>query len=231
VCRRACRSATPLLEARRSMGAGVALDPEEMRWSLSKRQAKQGAFRAALTGMPESERDHWVNQVFGLDELPQDGPELPRGCVPYLPSSVSTLLRMIDLAGVQSDDVFVDVGSGLGRATVLTHLLTGARAIGLEIQPELVRGSRSLASRLNTRRVSVLEGDAAKLAGYITIGSVFFLYCPFSGERLERVIDDLRWIAQTRAIRLCSVDLPLPARPWLTPVSLSDDLCVYRNVR
>jgi SAM-dependent methyltransferase len=202
-----------------------------MRRSLSKRQAQPGVFRAALTAVPERDRDAWVNRVFGLEELPQDGPELPRGCVPYLPSSVNTLLRLIDLAGVRSDDVFVDVGSGLGRATALTHLLTGARAIGLEIQPELVRASRELASRLNTRRVSVVEGDAATLTGYITAGSVFFLYCPFSGARLERVVDDLRWIAQSRTIHVCSVDLPLPERPWLEPVSLSGDLCVYRNLR
>ena len=110
-----------------------------------------------------------------------------------------------------------------------SHFLTGAAAVGIEIQPELVRGSRELAARLNTERVSVVEGDAANLAGHITSGSVFFLYCPFSGARLDRLIDALELLAQTRAIRVCSVDLPLPSRPWLTPVSISADLAVYRS--
>jgi SAM-dependent methyltransferase len=202
-----------------------------MRWALSTRRAGPLEFRAALTNVPESERDVWLNQVFGLEELPHDGPELPRGCVPYLPSSVNTLLRMIDGAKVGSNDVFVDIGSGLGRATVLTHLLTGAGAIGIEIQPALVHSSRKLASRLNAERVSVVEGDAAKLTGYITSGSVFFLYCPFSGDRLDRVMDALGLIAQTREIRVCSVDLVLPSCSWLTPVSLSDDLAIYRSLR
>jgi SAM-dependent methyltransferase len=188
-------------------------------------------FLEALKAVPERDRDGWLNQVFGLEALPQDSPALPRGCVPYLPSSVNTLLRMIELAEMRPDDVFVDIGSGLGRATALTHLLTGAGAIGLEIQPELVRGSRELASRLNTERVVVVEGDAVKLTGSIAIGSVFFLYCPFSGERLDRVIDDLELIAQTRTIHVCSVDLPLPARGWLTPVSVSGELAVYRSCR
>ncbi|MDI3286053.1 methyltransferase domain-containing protein [Polyangium sp. 15x6] len=136
---------------------------------------------------------------------------------------------MIELAEVQSEDVFVDVGSGLGRATALTHFLTGASAIGVEIQSALVRRARGLAARLNAQRVTVIEGDAAKLTRYITSGSVFFLYCPFSGSRLNQVMDDLASIAQTRVIRVCSVDLPLPSRSWLAPVSISGDLAVYRS--
>ena len=207
------------------------LDPEVIRRSLSSRRASPLAFRAALTNVPEADRDGWVDRVFELGELPHDGPELPRGCVPYLPCSVDTLLRMIELAEIQSGDVFVDVGSGLGRATALTHLLTGAGAIGIEIQPALVRRSRDLATRLNAARVSIVEGDAAKLTRYITIGSVFFLYCPFSGDRLDQVMNDLGSIAQTRVIRVCSADLPLPSRSWLAPVSLSGNLAVYRSVR
>ncbi|HEX8698839.1 MAG TPA: methyltransferase domain-containing protein [Myxococcaceae bacterium] len=217
--------------SRNPVEKGEALNPEAMRRALSARRVGPLEFRAALTSVPESEREGWLNQVFGLEELPHDGPELPRGCVPYLPSPVDTLLRVIDGAKVGPDDVFVDVGSGLGRATVLTHFLTGASAIGVEIQPELVRSSRELASRLNAERVSVVEGDAAELTGSITTGSVFFLYCPFSGERLDRVMGDLEVIAQTREIRVCSVDLPLPSCSWLTPVSLSGDLAIYRSLR
>ncbi len=202
-----------------------------MRRALSTRRAGPLEFRAALTSVPASERDGWLDQVFGLEGLPPDGPELPRGCVPYLPSSVDTLLRVIDGAKVGAEDVFVDIGSGLGRATALTHFLTGAGAIGIEIQPELVRGARELASRLNAERVSVVEGDAAELASYITNGTVFFLYCPFSGERLDRVMADLELIARTREIRVCSVDLRLPSCSWLTPVSLSGDLAIYRSLR
>lgn len=202
---------------------------ERMRWLLSTSRASPAAFRAALTDQPPSERDSWLDQVFGLGELPDDGPDLPRGCVPYLPSSVDTLLRMVEYANVQTNDVFVDVGSGLGRATVLTHFLTGAAAIGLEIQSSLVRSSRALAARLNASRVSVIEGDAAHLTGYITIGSVFFLYCPFGGERLARVLDNLEAIARIRQIRVCCVDLPLPSRPWLTPMSVAGNLAIYQS--
>ena len=201
-----------------------------MRSLLSNRQATPAYFRAALAEIPRAERDAWLDLVFDLRELPDDDPDLPRGCVPYLPCPVDTLLRMVDLAEVEATDVFVDIGSGLGRAATLTHFLTGAPAIGLEIQAGLVRSSRVLARSLNASRVSMLEGDATQLIKQVHIGSVFFLYCPFSGQRLERVLDDLEPIARARPIRLCSVDLPLPSRPWLTPVSAPlSELAIYRS--
>ncbi len=203
---------------------------ERIRSLISTAQAIPAVFRAYLTSVPPDERDAWVDLVFGLDSLPDDGPELPRGCVSYLPCSVDALLRVLDHARVQPSDVFVDVGAGVGRSAALVHLLTGAAVIGLEIQPELVRASRDLAKRLNVRRFSPIEGDAAQLAGFLTIGSVFFFYCPFSGERLERILDDLEAIARTREIRVCCVDLPLPPRPWLTLASPpAEDVAVHRS--
>jgi predicted RNA methylase len=131
---------------------------------------------------------------------------------------------------VRPTDVFVDVGSGLGRAAALVHLLTGARAIGIEIQPDLVLAARALATRLHMSRVSCIEGDAAELTRSLTVGSVFFLYCPFSGERLANVLAGLGAIASTRAIRVCTVDLPLLPCTWLTrEPQTSGDLAVYRS--
>lgn len=194
------------------------------------KQPSPALFREALTGVPPVQRDAWLDLVLGLESFPDDGPELPRGCVPYLPSSVDALLRMVEHADVQASDVFVDIGSGVGRSSALVHLLTGASVIGLEIQPALVRASRDIMSRLNVGRVSAIEGDAVLLTGHVTVGSVFFLYCPFSGHRLETMLDNLEPIARTRQIRVCCVDLPLPFRSWLTLASPAfADLAIYRS--
>ena len=136
---------------------------------------------------PPAARDTWVDRALGLDAIPEDGPELPRGCVPYLPCPVDALLRLIAHAPVGAADVFVDVGSGLGRAAALVHLLTGAPAIGVEVQPAHVAASRALAMRLRLRSASFLSGDAAEIVPQLTAGSVFFLYCPFSGDRLVKL--------------------------------------------
>ncbi len=189
---------------------------EEARRSIERRRHEPETFRAALLGVPASDRDAWVDLVLGIDELPGDGPALPAGGVPYLPCSVEVLLRVVDEAPVRSTDVFVDVGAGPGRAIALVHLLTGAGAVGIEVQPELARAADRLVARLGLTRVSCIEGDAATVAGRVVTGSVFFFFCPFSGARLAKVLDDLEPLARKRPLRVCCVDLPLPPRPWLT---------------
>jgi hypothetical protein len=134
---------------------------------------------------------------------------------------------MVEQAAVRSDDVFVDFGSGVGRAMILTHLWTGAAATGLEVQSHLVRACRDLVGRLNLSQVTTIEGDAVELAGAVT-GSVFFLYCPFGGARLATVLGRLRDVACSRPIRVCCVDLPLPPLDWLAPITpRSGDLVIY----
>jgi SAM-dependent methyltransferase len=216
----------------RAMDVRHARSAERVRRSIEQGRHDPARFRAALRDVPAGARDTWLDLALGLGPPPDDGPELPRGGVPYLPCSVDALLGIVDEIPVRTTDVFVDVGSGVGRATALVHLLTGAAVIGIEIQPRLVQSARELVSRLADARIANIEGDAAILTGYIMIGSVFFLYCPFSGERLRRVLDDLEAIAQTRPICVCCVDLPLPPCPWLVlekRVLEPRDVTIYRS--
>ncbi len=205
---------------------------EAARRSIERGRHDLSAFRAALVDVPPGERDAWVDLVLGLDDLPPDGPALPVGGVPYLPCAVEVLLRVIDEAPVGPADLFVDVGAGPGRAITLVHLLTGAEAVGLEIQPELVRAACGLTARLGLSRVRCIEGDAASLGASMVLGSVFFFYCPFSGARLAKVLDDLEPIARTRQLRICCVDLPLPPRSWLVrEPGRGGELEIYRSAR
>jgi hypothetical protein len=187
------------------------------------------SFRAALLDVAATERDAWVDRVLGLGELPEDGTDLPKDSVPYLPCSVDALLRFVDRAAVTSSDVVVDIGSGVGRAAAFVHLLTGAAAMGIEVQHQLASASRDLAARLSLARVATIEGDASTLPSFAAIGTVFFFYCPFSGERLARVLDALEPIARTRAIRIGCVDVPLPERSWLASEQ-DRDLAIHRSI-
>jgi len=206
------------------------ISAEAARRSIERGLHDRAAFRAALLDVPMGERDAWVDLVLGLDDLPGDGPALPPGGVPYLPCSVEVLLRMVDEAPVRATDVFVDVGAGPGRAIALVHLLTGAGAVGLEIQPELVHAAHDLTARLGLSRVPCIEGDAATIAPFMVHGSVFFLNCPFSGARLAKVLDGLEPIARTRPLCVCCVCLPLPPLSWLMPEpARGGELEIYRS--
>lgn len=174
---------------------------------------KADELKRALLTVPPLERDAWVNARLGLDELPDDSAELPRDGVPYLPASVDSLLRFVELARLGPDDVIVDVGSGVGRAAWVLHVLTGARVIGIEIQRALVR---------DLEGVTFLTGDASLT--HPPEASAYFLYCPFSGATLERWLDGL---PNTPLVIGC-VDFTLPARTWLTQLAADRDVTLYR---
>lgn len=191
---------------------------------------RPGEIRTALYATSPRARDAWVDRLLGIVGVMDDGDGLPRGCAPYLPCSVDAVLRAIEAAEIGETDLFVDIGSGIGRAGLLVHLLTGASVLGVEIQHQLVAAAREHATRLRLPACTVVQGDAAHLTGSITRGTVFFLYCPFGGRRLDTVVDALAPIAQTRSIRICCVDLALPSRPWLSLQGCaSGDLRFYRS--
>ncbi|HYQ04047.1 MAG TPA: methyltransferase domain-containing protein [Polyangiaceae bacterium] len=204
---------------------------QRLRSDLREGRVTPATFGAALEEIAPSDRDSWLDVLWNIDQIPPDEPELPRGCVPYLPCTAASVLGAVEHAGVSSSDVFVDVGAGLGRAAVLAHLITGANCIGLEIQTPLVRAAQERAHSLKLTRVQFLQGDATDTIRSITTGTVFFLYCPFSGARLERFLDGLEGVARARPIRVCCVDMPPLEVPWLARVpSTSMSVDVYRSL-
>ncbi len=173
------------------------------------------AFRAALDAVAADARDAWLDRVLGITTTPDDGPELPRHCVPYLPCGVDAIIDVVDTAGIGPEDVVVDVGSGVGRAMAILHLVTGASAIGVEIQSALVRAAADVTGPVSPR-IATLHGDAVDRASQLTTATVFFLYCPFTGDRLRRLLAALEPISRSRPIRIACVDLTLPPCTWLT---------------
>jgi SAM-dependent methyltransferase len=203
---------------------------ERVRQLIGEGRCDPRLFRAALTRRPPAARDAWVDRVLALGPPTEDGPQLPAGCVPYLPCAVDALLRLVEHAPVRATDLFVDVGSGVGRAAAVVHLLTGAQVVGVEVQPALVAASRALTARLGLPRISFVQGDAGEPTDAWAAGSVFLLYCPFSGARLAKLLANLEPVARMRPIRLCCVDLPLPPCPWLAEAPpASPDLTFYRS--
>jgi len=67
--------------------------------------------------------------------------------VPFVPTPQSVVEAMLKLAALGADDVLVDLGSGDGRIVITAAKQFGARAIGVELDPALVRASRANADR------------------------------------------------------------------------------------
>ena len=126
--------------------------------------------------------------------------------------------------------LLVDIGSGAGRAAALIRLLTGASVVGVEVQRALVGAARDLVARLRLDRVSFVPAEVPPLPESARTGSVFLLNCPFSGDRLVRLLAELEPVARAQPFRICCVDLPLPPCSWLMPVAASGDVEIHRSL-
>lgn len=116
---------------------------------------------------------------------------------------------------------FIDIGSGLGQAAILFHLLTGIPAEGIEIEPAYVQYARSCTDKWGLGQVSFQASDARQAD--FSKGSIFFLYTPFKGQMLQDVLHRLKKQAVKKPITLFSygpITQKFHDQPWLRPVPL-----------
>jgi hypothetical protein len=84
---------------------------------------------------------------------------LPGKDVVWWPTSEVVVNKMLDISNVSPEDYVIDLGSGDGR-TVIMAAKRGARALGIEYNPDLVALSKSNAAREGiTDKVQFIQGD------------------------------------------------------------------------
>src|SRR5689334_3623801 len=102
------------------------------------------ALLALLEAEARDRRDEVAERLLGI-AAPPAGAALGADLVPYHPAGVEAVARAVVDVPVTADDLFVDLGSGLGKVVMLAHLLTGAAARGIELQPALVERATAAA--------------------------------------------------------------------------------------
>jgi hypothetical protein len=200
---------------------------EEARAQVTSGQLRGARLMERLVSVPFRDRDVWTDRLLGIPDLPDDTAELPRGAVPYVPCSVDDIVAMVREVPVRADDRVVDLGAGLGRVLLVAHLLTGARAHGVEIQESLVRAARACARDLGLTEVTFEHANAAQS---VLDGSIFFMHAPFNGPMLDAVISRLHAVAARRAIVVAAVGMEFPGVTWLHPLPTSSvTLALYES--
>jgi SAM-dependent methyltransferase len=86
-------------------------------------------------------------------------PGQPGKDVVWVPTSPELVEKMLDMAGVMSKDFVIDLGSGDGR-NVIAAAKRGARALGVEYNPDLVALSRQRAEAAHVSdKATFVQGD------------------------------------------------------------------------
>jgi predicted RNA methylase len=110
---------------------------------------------AALPGCEDISRRSVVEERSG----PAADTAISKG-VAYIPTPQWLVERMLEVGDVSEDDVVYDLGSGDGRLVITAAKRYGARGVGVEIEPELVRTARAKARLAGVSdRVTFRQGD------------------------------------------------------------------------
>ncbi|HEX5768837.1 MAG TPA: class I SAM-dependent methyltransferase [Burkholderiales bacterium] len=109
----------------------------------------------------------------------------------WVPTPPSLVEKMLDMASVTPRDFVVDLGSGDGR-NVIAAAKRGARALGVEYDPNLVQVSRRNAAAEGVAdRASFVQGDMFEAdISKATVLALFLL--PDNLERLKPKFERLR---------------------------------------
>lgn len=144
--------------------------------------------------------DLFINGISLFQTIPEQTKALEPDMIYYQKTPARIVFELVERSHFKKDDVFFDLGSGLGQVTILVNLLSGITAKGVEFEPAFCDYARDCAANLNLSNVTFTNVDARK-ADY-SEGTVFFMYTPFMGEILQEVLDILRKESLERKIKI-----------------------------
>jgi SAM-dependent methyltransferase len=133
-------------------------------------------------------------------------PEVGQGGkdVVWVPTPPALVEKMLDMAQVTADDLVMDLGSGDGR-NIIAAARRGARAIGVEYNPDMVALSTRLAAEAGVAgRATFVEGDMFTAdISKATVMALFLL-----PNNLERLRDTFLGLAPGSRLVLNTFDIP-----------------------
>jgi len=109
--------------------------------------------------------------------------------VPYVPTPIEVVDRMLEFGDLKKSDVVYDIGSGDGRIVIQAAKKYGAKGVGIEMDPRLVDLARRNAKQEGVDQlVEFRQGDA--LLADVSGATVITLYMlPSFNERLKPVLE------------------------------------------
>jgi SAM-dependent methyltransferase len=116
-------------------------------------------------------------------------------------SNVRKILRIVKLG---PEDVFYDIGCGMGRILCVVAQKPVRKCVGVELLEPLCQIARQNATRLRGKKahIQIVRGDATTVD--LSAGTIYFMFNPFGPETLRDTLENIRCSLsqQPRAIRI-----------------------------
>ena len=173
------------------------------------------------------------------DSGPRYPPVTSPGVV-FVPTPPDIGIEMLKLAGVTSNDLVYDLGSGDGRLVIAAAQLFGARAVGVELDARLVQDSREAAVRAGVAdRVTFIWGDLFDANVRPATAVMLYLTADMNLRLRPRLLADLRpgtrvvshafdmgeW-APDRSVRVFSPEGARRLNLWIIPARVQGSWAV-----
>lgn len=175
--------------------------------------------------------DELISGILLIGEPATELAPLGAEMVHYQPTPARHIFDLIDRTGLDEGEFLIDLGSGLGQVPLLVSICTGAKCVGIEVEPTYVDCARKSAQVLGLLNVTFIEGDVRSVD--LSGGTIFYLYTPFSGTILRDVLTALRREA-TREIRICTFGpctRVITEEKWLNAIGAPDPnrIAIFRS--
>jgi hypothetical protein len=144
--------------------------------------------------------DIFLNGLLDIHDLPGETKNREPEMVYYQKTPARIILELIKRAEFKPQDVFFDLGSGMGQVTILVNILSSVISKGVEFEPAFCSHATACAANLQLNDVEFINTDA-RYADYSS-GTVFFMYTPIKGKMLTDVLQNLNGEAKRRKIRI-----------------------------
>jgi len=112
---------------------------------------------------------------------------------PFVPSAEEVVRAMLKMAQVKSSDIVYDLGCGDGRIVIAAAKEYGAHGIGIDINPDLIRESRTNAQKAGVEALVKFEVNDIFDADIHNASVVFLYLLPEINLRLRpKLLRDLK---------------------------------------
>jgi SAM-dependent methyltransferase len=138
----------------------------------------------------------YYDKKFGIKTAEDFGPQEDKNFdidqVRYSPTFYGVLKQMVDYLKLKEKDVFVDLGCGKGRVVFWVALQKIKKAVGVEINKNLIEIARDNLLKLKLRNspIDFVQADVVNFD--LREGTVFFMFNPFGLETLEKVVNNIK---------------------------------------
>jgi hypothetical protein len=118
--------------------------------------------------------------------------------VHYTPTPYTDIFRLLRMVNLRSDDVFVDLGAGMGRAVFAASWYGAGRSIGVEVVQNLCNKAieNYRQSRLARRNIEFICSRAQDYQNCDT--TVLFMFHPFGEATVSQVLRNIELARQSK---------------------------------